>query len=60
MKITCTKEEYRSMILGCAEASRVGYCSSCGLALICEHECDPGDWLSEHCEIVPEEDKSDD
>ena len=56
MKITCTKEEYRSLILGCADSVRMGNCGTCGLALICERECgDPGDWLSEQCEIVTDE-----
>lgn len=55
MKITCTKEEYRSIILGCADTVRAGCCNMCALTLICEHEYDPGDWLSDHCEIVPEE-----
>lgn len=55
MKIICTKEEYRSLILGCADTVRSQYCNMCAFAMICERDCDPGDWLSELCEIALED-----
>ena len=61
MKILCTKEEFRRIIVACEND---GNNCSCGCALfnICPYnriddntEQEPGDWLSSICEIVSEE-----
>ena len=58
MYILCSKEEYRSLVAGCAKAHKLKRnllnCKGCLLNGMCEPRSLPGDMLSATCIIFPE------